>query len=289
MQPNNPYTFDEKYILDFIDNAIYEDVRDGDITGLACIPIHKVDEAILKVKADGILAGVEFAKLVFKTVDPNSTIEIFKNDGEIMTFGEIAFRVKCNTRALLIAERLVLNTMQRMSGIATMSHSYAKEIHDLPVQILDTRKTTPLFRYFEKWAVRIGGCHNYRYGLFDRYMIKDNHTDASGGIIPAIQAVVAHQKTMPTRLPLTVEVRNLDEMNQALSTGYADQIMLDNFPIPLMAEAVKIIDGRVPVEASGGVTMKTLREIALTGVNFISVGALTHSSISLDLSLKVVK
>jgi nicotinate-nucleotide pyrophosphorylase (carboxylating) len=282
---------DFKYLDQFIEQALWEDVHEGDITGLACIPIEKRDKAVLKIKADGVLAGVTLAELIFKKVDPSVQMTIFKHDGDTMHFGDIAFEVECNTQALLKAERLVLNTLQRMSGIATMSRTYADAVRDLPVKILDTRKTTPLIRHLEKWAVKIGGCENYRIGLYDWFMIKDNHTDASGGTTKAIEKVVAYKKANPalSNYGVTVEVRNLDELQEALTAGNITRIMLDNFTMAMMKKAVKIVNGAFEVEASGGVTLKTLRKIALTGVDYISSGALTHSVSSLDLSLKVVK
>jgi nicotinate-nucleotide pyrophosphorylase (carboxylating) len=286
-----PFQPDYTYLDQFIDQALWEDVHEGDVTGLACIPLEKRDKAVLKIKADGILAGVELAELIFKKVDPSVKMTIFKRDGESMTFGEVAFEVECNTQALLKAERLVLNTMQRMSGIATMSRTYADAVKDLPVKILDTRKTTPLIRHLEKWAVKIGGCENYRIGLYDWFMIKDNHTDACGGTRNAIEKVVAYKKANPSvsDYGVTVEVRNLEELQEAMAAGNITRIMLDNFTIAMMKKAVKIVNGAFQVEASGGVTLKTLRKIALTGVDYISSGALTHSVSSLDLSLKVVK
>lgn len=282
---------DYDYLNQFIEQALWEDVRTGDITALACIPADKRDKAILKVKANGVLAGVELAQLIFKKVDASSSIKLFKQDGDAMAYGDIAFEVECNTQALLQAERLVLNTMQRMSGIATMSRQYADAVKDLPVKILDTRKTTPLIRHLEKWAVKIGGCENYRIGLYDWFMIKDNHTDACGSITKAIQKIQEYKATNPSvkDYNLTVEVRNLAELQEAIDAGHITRIMLDNFDLDKMREAVKIVNGRYEVEASGGINMNTLRDVALTGVNYISSGALTHSVVSLDLSLKVVK
>ena len=210
-------------------------------------------------------------------------------DGSPVKYGDIAFEVQCKAQALLKAERLVLNAMQRMSGIATISHTYAKEVKDYPVTILDTRKTTPLIRFLEKWAVRTGGSSNYRDGLYDWIMIKDNHIDACGSIEAAIQRVRAYLKEQELDLGITVEVRNLEELEEVLRTGQVTRIMLDNFDTPSMAEAVKRIGGRFEVEASGGITLERLQEIAAVGVNFISVGALTHSAKSLDLSLKIKK
>ena len=282
---------DYEYLNNFIEQAFWEDVRTGDVTGLACIPPDKRNKAILKVKADGVLAGVELAELIFKKVDPSVKMHIFKQDGDQMTFGEVAFDVECNTQALLKAERLVLNTMQRMSGIATMSRQYADAVKDLPIKILDTRKTTPLIRHLEKWAVKIGGCENYRIGLYDWFMIKDNHTDACGSITKAIGKIVDYKKANPSvsGFGVTVEVRNLDELREAMAAGNVTRIMLDNFTPALMREAVGIVKGTFELEASGNINLKNLREVAETGVNFISSGALTHSVISLDLSLKVVK
>ena len=290
----NTFKPDYKYLDQFIEQALWEDVHDGDVTALATIPTDKRDKAILKVKADGIIAGIELAQLIFEKCDPSVKITFFKQDGDKMTFGDIAFEVECGTQALLKTERLVLNTMQRMSGIATMSRIYADVVADLPVKILDTRKTTPLIRHLEKWAVKIGGCENYRHGLYDWFMIKDNHTDANGGsVAKAIQKIADYKKTHPSvkDYGVTVEVRNLDELRATMTAGkgIVTRIMLDNFTTDLMREAVKIVNGSFEVEASGGVTLTNLRDIALTGVNYISSGALTHSVISLDLSLKVVK
>ena len=273
----------------FIKAALYEDVRDGDHTSLACIDPNATDTAYLLVKEPGVLAGVAFAEKVFQMVDPNSSIEIFIEDGTDVKVGDIAFEITCNSQALLKAERLVLNTMQRMTGIASISRQYAQEVEDFPVKILDTRKTTPLIRFIEKWAVRIGGSTNYRDGLYDWIMIKDNHVDASGGIPEAIARVKQYLEENNLDLGITVEVRDLDEMQQVLDSGGITRIMLDNFSTPKMAEAVKIIDGRYEVEASGGITLERLREIAAVGVDFISVGALTHSAKSVDLSLKIKK
>lgn len=285
------YPIDEDLIQNFIKNALDEDVKTGDITGLACIAAEKRDKAILKVKADGVLAGVALATRIFRWVDPSVSLKILMHDGDTMRFGDVAFEVECRTQALLVAERLVLNTMQRMSGIATLSRQYADMVADLPVKILDTRKTAPLFRYFEKWAVKIGGAENYRIGLYDWFMIKDNHSDAAGGVAAAIERVETHRKTHNINTGLTVEVRNLDELQTVLDCGEGKvtRIMLDNFEVENMKTAVKMVNRRFEVEASGGINLETLRPIALTGVDFISVGALTHSAKTLDLSLKVVK
>jgi len=279
----------EEQIQTFIELALAEDVGDGDHTSLACIPKDSKSSAKLLVKDAGIIAGVAIAERIFKYVDPDATMTIHKKDGQYMRFGDIAFEVTCNSQALLKAERLVLNTMQRMSGIATLSNRFKFETEDLNVKILDTRKTTPLIRFIEKWAVALGGCHNYRSGLYDRIMIKDNHIDACGGISQAIEQIAAYQQDRTTTLPITIEVRNLVELYEVLSIGKVDRIMLDNFEIAILAEAVAVINHRYETEASGGVTIHSVRKIAQTGVDFISVGALTHSAGSLDLSLKVVK
>jgi nicotinate-nucleotide pyrophosphorylase (carboxylating) len=279
----------ENQLNDFIVRALAEDVGDGDHTSLACIAPKSRTTAQLLCKDPGIVAGVEIARHIFLHVDPTAELEIHIPDGKYMSFGDIVFNVTCNAQALLKAERLVLNTMQRMSGIATLSNRYKFEIEDLPVKILDTRKTTPLLRFIEKWAVRLGGCTNYRDGLYDRIMIKDNHIDACGGITQAIERVTTYQQARGVKLPITIEVRNLVELYEVLQAGGVDRIMLDNFELPILAEAVAVINNRYETEASGGVNIHTVRKIAQTGVNFISVGALTHSAGSLDLSLKVVK
>jgi nicotinate-nucleotide pyrophosphorylase (carboxylating) len=273
----------------FIKQALQEDVGNGDHTSLACIDPQATDTGYLLVKEPGVLAGVAFAEKVFQEVDSQMKMEVFIEDGTDVKVGDVAFEVTCNSQALLKAERLVLNTMQRMTGIATISRQYAQAVADYPVKILDTRKTTPLIRFIEKWAVRIGGSTNYRDGLYDWIMIKDNHVDASGGIPEAIAQVKTYLKEKKLDLGITVEVRDLAEMQQVLDSGGISRIMLDNFSTEKMAEAIKIIDGRYEVEASGGITLERLREIAEVGVDFISVGALTHSATSVDLSLKIKK
>ena len=280
---------DQELLAKFIVNALAEDVGDGDHTSLACVPKSNRDTAQLIVKDVGVLAGVEIAKRIFQYVDPESTVNVLIEDGTDVDFGEIAFEVECNSQALLKAERLVLNTMQRMSGIATLSSRFAVEVEDMPVKILDTRKTTPLLRFLDKYAVRIGGCNNYRDGLYDWIMIKDNHIDACGSITAAIERTNTYLKEHDLDLGITIEVRNLVELHEVLKVGNVTRIMLDNFEIPLLAEAVEVIDGKFETEASGGVTLNTVRKIAETGVHYISSGALTHSAGSLDLSLKIKK
>jgi len=274
----------QKYIQD----SLEEDIAQGDITSEACISDTSRSRAKLLVKDDGVLSGVAFAKSVFHQVDPSMEFTPYLKDGDLIKYGQIAFEIEGKTRDLLKTERLVLNVMQRMSGISTLSYRYASELQGLSTKILDTRKTTPLNRYIEKWAVQIGGCYNYRNGLYDRYMIKDNHIEACGSISKSIKAVLKHQEeTNRKDYEITIEVKNLVELEEVLNIGNINRIMFDNFEIPLLKEAILMTDKRFETEASGGVNLETLRQIALTGVDFISVGALTHSAGSLDLSLKI--
>ena len=273
----------------FIAKALAEDIGNGDYTSNACIPVHHISTAQLHVKEAGVIAGVELAEIIFKSVDPDTIFDILIPDGKDVDLGDIVFRVTCNTRSLLQCERLVLNMMQRMSGIAALSSRFHVEVENLPVTILDTRKTTPLLRFLEKWAVRIGGCSNYRYGLYDRIMIKDNHIDTCGSIKKAIEQSNEYLKKNQLPLEITIEVRNLVELYEVLETGQIHRIMLDNFELPILSEAIAIIDKKFETEASGGITIHNVRKVAKTGVDFISVGALTHSAGSLDLSLKVLK
>jgi nicotinate-nucleotide pyrophosphorylase (carboxylating) len=279
----------EALIKDFIVAGLHEDVREGDHTSLATIPAESRSRAILKVKDYGVLAGVELAQHIFNYVDPSAKFTIHKPDGSDVLYGQTAFEVEGHTRAILMAERLVLNAMQRMSGIATLSSRFAFEVGDLPVKVLDTRKTTPLIRFLEKWAVKIGGCENYRWGLYDWMMIKDNHVDAAGGIGSAIQRALDYQKEKGLSLGITVEVRNLVEVQEVLQIGGVTRIMFDNFEMPILFEAVAHVAGRFETEASGGITLHNVRKYAQTGVNYVSAGALTHSAMPLDLSLKIVK
>ena len=283
-----PTQITDQLINDFIIAGLQEDIREGDHTSMATIPAESRSRAALKVKDYGVIAGVELAERIFKHLDPKATLSVSKPDGSDAIYGQIAFEVEANTRALLQAERLVLNAMQRMSGIATLSSRFAFEVGDLPVKILDTRKTTPLIRFLEKWAVKIGGCENYRWGLYDWMMIKDNHVDAAGGIKSAIDRAHAYQKEKGLNLNITVEVRNLVEVEEVLSIGGITRIMFDNFDMPILHEAVAVVNGRFETEASGGVTLFNVRKYAQTGVNFVSVGALTHSAQPLDLSLKII-
>jgi nicotinate-nucleotide pyrophosphorylase (carboxylating) len=272
----------------FIRDALKEDIQNGDITSLACIPENHHSKAVLKIKEEGVIAGVEMAKSIFQFIDAGIEFTTHMADGSYIHYGEIAFEVKGKTRDLLAAERLVLNIMQRMSGIATLSNRFATEVSDLPVILLDTRKTTPLIRYLEKWAVRIGGCHNYRNGLYDWFMIKDNHIAACGSITKSIKAVNQYRKKHSLEnIGITIEVKNLVELEEVLQYGNVDRIMMDNFEIALLKEAVAMVNKNHKTEASGGVSLQSVRKIALTGVDYISIGALTHSAGSLDLSLKI--
>ncbi|MEO7174345.1 MAG: carboxylating nicotinate-nucleotide diphosphorylase [Saprospiraceae bacterium] len=278
---------DEAGLQAFIEAALAEDVGDGDHTSLACIPGDSFSDAILLVKDVGVIAGVELAKKILLFTDPNAQIEVLIEDGADVDYKDIVFTCRANTRALLKAERLLLNCMQRMSGIATLSSRFAVEVEGSGVTILDTRKTSPLIRFMEKWAVRIGGCTNYREGLYDWIMIKDNHVEASGGIIPAIERVHKYLDGSGLHRDITVEVRNLVELHEVLQIGGVKRIMFDNFELPILKEAVATVNGRFETEASGGVNLHTVASIARTGVQFISVGALTHSAGSLDLSFKI--
>lgn len=283
------YQLDLEKVEQFIVAGLSEDIGTGDHTSQACIPENARTKARLLVKDEGVIAGAELAERIFKHVDNSCIMEVVKPDGSDVRYGDVAFYVECNTRALLKAERLILNSMQRMSGVATLSSRFAFEVEDLPVKILDTRKTTPLIRFLEKWAVSIGGCTNYRVGLYDWIMIKDNHVDACGSLSKAIDKVHEYLKRNHLDLGITVEVRNLVEVEEVLNRGGITRIMFDNFEIPILAEAVAHVNKRFETEASGGVTLRTVRKIALTGVDYISVGALTHSAGCLDMSLKVIK
>ncbi|HPG09196.1 MAG TPA: carboxylating nicotinate-nucleotide diphosphorylase [Saprospiraceae bacterium] len=273
----------------FIDTALKEDVGSGDHTSLACIDKNARSKASLLVKDVGVLAGVDLAAKIMDRVDPDHTFTKLLEDGTDVNIGDVAFTIEAKAQSLLKAERLILNTMQRMSGIATMSERFAAEVEGLPVIILDTRKTTPLLRPLEKWAVRIGGCSNYRDGLYDWIMIKDNHITACGSISSAIDKVHAYLKANKLDLGITIEVKNLLELYEVLQHGGVTRIMLDNFELPILREAVAIVDHRFETEASGGVNLHTVRRIAETGVDYVSVGALTHSAGVLDLSLKILE
>jgi nicotinate-nucleotide pyrophosphorylase (carboxylating) len=273
----------------FISLALAEDLGDGDHSSLGAIPESAKNKAQLIVKDEGILAGVNIAERVFFKVDPYLKFNLLIKDGKAVKYGDIAFTVEGSSRSILIGERLALNCMQRMSGIATYTHYLNTLIEGTGAKLLDTRKTTPNFRMMEKWAVVIGGGHNHRYGLFDMVILKDNHVDFSGGIRQAIQNTQEYLKRINREdLRIEVETRNLKEVAEALEVGGIHRIMLDNMNNEMMREAVSMIHKRFETEASGGVTEKTIRGIAETGVDYISVGALTHSIKSLDMSLKAV-
>lgn len=273
-------------LIDLIKHALSEDIGDGDHTSLSTIPASATGKARLIVKEEGILAGMRIAPLIFEQVDPKITFHQLLEDGTAVKPGDIAFTIEGSSISLLTAERLVLNFMQRMSGIATVTNRYTKELEGLHTKVIDTRKTTPLMRELEKEAVRIGGGGNHRFGLFDMILIKDNHVDFAGGITQAIGAAQQYLRKTGKDLKIEIEVRNFDELNKVIEFGGVDRIMLDNFTPEMLTQAVKIIDGRFETEASGGITLNTLRSYALSGVDFISVGALTHHIKSLDLSLK---
>jgi len=277
---------DKQVIDSFIKNALAEDLGDGDHTSLSTIPADARGKAKLIIKEDGILAGIELALYIFNYIDADLKTEVFLQDGAAVKYGDIAFHVYGNVHAILLAERLVLNCMQRMSGIATKTHSIVTLLEGTSCRILDTRKTTPGLRYLEKWAVRIGGGVNHRVGLYDMILIKDNHVDYAGGIVKAIDASNAYLIKTGKMLDIEIEVRNLDELDQVLQRGGVQRIMLDNFNLTDLRTAVDLIDHRYKTEASGGITTETLAGYAATGVDYISMGALTHSVKSLDMSLK---
>lgn len=271
---------------DFIDRALAEDLGDGDHSSLAAIPEEAIRSAYLVMKEDGVIAGIALAPLIFHKLDPDMEISPQVSDGDAVRTGDIVLRLKGKVRAILSGERLLLNCMQRMSGIATKTAYLTGLISGTEAKLLDTRKTTPNMRMLEKWAVVIGGGVNHRYGLFDMIMLKDNHNDFAGGITSAVVATKAYLKTTGKDLKIEVETRNLREVEEALAVGGVDRIMLDNMSNAEMAEAVALIGGRSETEASGGITERTIRAVAETGVDYISVGALTHSIKSLDISLK---
>ena len=279
---------DKLYIDQFILNSLNEDVGDGDHTSLATIPAGTKGKAKLLVKDEGILAGVELALEIFHMVDAGLKVTTFLNDGAKIKPKDIAFEVEGDAQSILKAERLVLNCMQRMSGIATKTREMVDLLEGTNTKVLDTRKTTPGMRYLEKWAVRIGGGVNHRFGLFDMILIKDNHVDYSGGIRQAIENAQRYLVSQNKKLAIEIEVRNIEELQQVLQTGGINRILLDNFNFDDLREAVKIINGRFITEASGGITIDSIRDFAACGVDYISVGALTHSVKSLDLSLKAI-
>lgn len=277
-----------KYIDDFINLALAEDLGDGDHTSLACIPPESVGSAKLLVKEKGILAGTEIAERIFEKLDKNCIFELKIADATPVNEGDIAFYVTGKVLVLLQAERLVLNIMQRMSGIATQTNTYVKKLEGLKTRVLDTRKTTPGMRLLDKYAVKTGGGVNHRVGLYDMILIKDNHIDFSGGIEHAINRTKSYLKQKNKRLKIEVEARNIADVEIILSIGGVDRILLDNFNITDTVKAVKIIGEQCETESSGGITLENIREYAECGVDYISVGALTHQIHSIDLSLKAI-
>jgi nicotinate-nucleotide pyrophosphorylase (carboxylating) len=272
--------------LEFIEAALKEDVGAGDFSTLSCIPPTARGKAILKIKEDGILAGVAMAQAIFHFLEPEAAFSLYKKDGDEVKVGELAFEVAASVHTILKAERLALNCMQRMSGVATLTRQYVDAIKEYRSEILDTRKTTPLFRMLEKEAVRIGGGCNHRMGLYDMVMLKDNHIDFCGGIEKAIETTNQYLAANNLDLKIEVETRNLDDVRRVLSVGKVHRIMLDNYTPDMITEAVALIDGKYETEASGGITLENIRAYAATGVDYISVGAITHHAVSMDLSLK---
>lgn len=273
-------------IDEIIDNALREDIGDGDHSSLSCVPVDATGHATLLIKDEGILAGVELAERIFKRYDPTLVVNIFIQDGTPVKKGDIALDVRGSSRSILATERLVLNFMQRMSGIATQTNKIVRLLDGCSTKLLDTRKTTPGIRFMEKWAVRIGGGYNHRFALYDMIMLKDNHIDYAGGIPQAIQRTNEYLKSTGKKLKIEVEVRDEYELKQVLEVGNVDRIMLDNFTPSQIKAVLPTIPDKYETEASGGITIETIREFAETGVDYISVGALTHSFTSLDMSLK---
>lgn len=271
---------------DFIKNALKEDIRDGDHSSLSCIAENDKGSARLEVREDGVLAGIRVAKRIFEIYDSSLQLDVLKEDGEKVSKGDIAFTLKGSARSILSTERLVLNVMQRMSGIATKTRQMVDQISHTKSVLLDTRKTTPGIRLIEKEAVKIGGAENHRFGLYDMIMIKDNHIDYAGGIPNAIKKANAYLSEQKKQLKIEIEVRSIKELNEVIGEGGVDRIMLDNFSPKEIIRALELISGNYETEASGGITDDTIVDYAETGVDFISVGALTHSVKSLDLSLK---
>jgi nicotinate-nucleotide pyrophosphorylase (carboxylating) len=273
----------------FISNALKEDVGEGDHTSLSIIPKNLSGKMHLLVKEEGIIAGVEAAKRIFKFIDQSSKIVVFINDGSKVRKGDVVFKIEGNTQKLLIAERLVLNIMQRMSGIATKANHLQNLCKGTKAKVIDTRKTTPGFRFFEKWAVVIGGGSNHRYGLYDMILIKDNHIDFAGGVEPAIDAANMYLRSKKKKLVIEIETRTLADVKAIIKHGGVQRILLDNYSPSQTKAAVKLIKGRYEIESSGGITEKNIKQFAGCGVNFISIGALTHHIRALDMSLKAIK
>lgn len=274
------------YIGALIELAFKEDIGDGDHSTLSCIPADKIGKSKLIIKEDGIIAGIDVALKIFNYFDPELNIKVLLNDGTKVKSGDIAFTVEGKIQSILQTERTVLNVMQRMSGIATKTAIYVSKLSGLHTKVLDTRKTTPGMRYIEKMAVKLGGGENHRMGLFDMIMLKDNHNDFAGGITNAVKAAQQYLEKTNKKLKILVEVRNFDELDEVLSLDGVYRVMLDNFSVEMTKNAIEHINGRIKTEATGGITLDNLREYAETGVDFISVGALTHSVKSMDMSLK---
>jgi len=273
-------------LLLLIKNALQEDIGDGDRSTLSCIDADANGKAVLKIKQDGILAGVAVAESIFRYMQPNIIFTAYKKDGDTMQYGETAFDVQAKVHTILQCERLVLNSMQRMSGIATLTKQYVDKLKGYTTQLLDTRKTTPNFRLLEKEAVKIGGGVNHRFGLYDMIMLKDNHIDYFGGIEKAIEKAYAYVQQKKPGLKIEVETRSIEDVKKVMATGRVNRIMLDNFTPQLITEALKIIAGKYETEASGGINLDNIETYAATGVDYISSGAVIHQAKSLDLSLK---
>lgn len=280
-------TIDDQVIL-LIKNALQEDIGDGDHSTLSTIDPMAHGSAVLKIKQEGVLAGIEVAQKIFRFMQPDTEFVATKKDGDLMTYGEEAFEVKAKVHTILQCERLALNCMQRMSGIATLTHKYVQKLQNYKTRLLDTRKTTPNFRVLEKEAVRIGGAVNHRFGLYDMIMLKDNHIDYCGGIKNAIEKAYAYSQAKKKGMKIEVETRSIEDVELVMQTGKVDRIMLDNFKPAMIKEALKLIQGKYETEASGGINYENLEQYAETGVDFISSGALIHQAVSLDLSLKAI-
>lgn len=276
------------YLRDFTLKALEEDVREGDHTTLSTIPQDAVGKAVFLIKEKGIIAGLEVVGKMMRIIDPDVEVQQTLSDGQKVDKGDIVMQISGSVHSILKAERLVLNVLQRMSGIASKTHQYVEEIRDTGTKILDTRKTTPLLRYLEKESVRIGGGVNHRYGLYDMILIKDNHVDYAGGIQKALEQTYMYLFNNKIDIPVEIEVRNFQELSEVMDFGRVDRVMLDNFSPQEVSKAVKLIEGRFITEASGGITLNTIRQYALAGVDYISVGDLTHSVKSMDISLKAL-
>lgn len=272
---------------EIIERALEEDIQEGDHTSLSTIPKSLQGKAVIIAKEQGLLAGIRIAEEILYQVDQNLVVVLLAEDGEVVEPGDRLMEISGDVQAMLKAERLVLNTMQRMSGIASLTNRYVKKIEDYASKVLDTRKTTPGFRYFEKLAVKIGGGVNHRMGLYDMIMIKDNHIDFAGGIQVALERADQYRKQKGIDIQIEIETRNIEEVKEVLRVGIADRIMLDNFTPEKMKEALQVVNKQVITEASGGITLDTIEDYAQTGVDYISVGALTHSAVIIDMSMKI--